>query len=83
MDKIQKILNALSAKEHEAMILLMHQIKSDFRKIPGLKPLKGMKGWYRVRLGQYRIIFVIDSKTKEVEFKRISRRNENTYRHLS
>lgn len=83
MDKIQKLLAALSPKEHEAMILLMQQIQTDFRKIPGLKALKGMKGWYRVRFGQYRIIFLVDSQTKEIEIKRISRRNENTYRHLS
>ena len=72
----------MSSKEQEAMKLLMEQLKHDYRKVPGVKALQGMKGWFRVRLGQYRILFVVDSKTKNAEIKRITRRNENTYKRL-
>ena len=82
MDNIRKILQALSAKEREAMNLLMEQVKRDYRKIPGVKALQGMKGWFRVRMGQYRIIFFVDPETKEAEVRRITRKNEGTYKNL-
>jgi mRNA-degrading endonuclease RelE of RelBE toxin-antitoxin system len=83
MDKIAKILRSLSSKEREAMFLLMEQLKRDYQKVPGIKALSGMKGWFRVRMGQYRIIFVVNSKTKAVEIRRITRRNEDTYKRLA
>lgn len=82
MDKIKKILRMLSRKEHEAMLLLMLQIERDYRKIPGLEPLQGIKGMFRVRIGNYRIIFSVHSKTKKTKLERISRRNEKTYKGL-
>jgi|GEM_PF-463154 len=95
MDKIEKLLRKLSAKEQEAMLLLMQQIKHDFRKIPGIEALRGLKGWFRVRVGHYRIIFMVHPATKDptsphntglrgarVEIRRITRRNEATYKHL-
>lgn len=82
MDKIQKILRALSSKEREAMHLLMEQIKKDHTKIPGVKALQGIKGWFRVRMGNYRIIFRVDPSTKKAEIMRIARRNEGTYKNI-
>lgn len=82
MDEITKILRSLKPKEQEAMLLLMEQIKHDYRKIPGIKALQGMKGWFRIRMGSYRIIFVIDPKTKKAEIRRITRRNEKAYKNL-
>jgi len=79
MNEIDKILRSLSAKEGEAMIFLMQQIKLDYRKVPGIQPLTGMKGWFRARMGNYRIIFTVDPKTKKVAIERIGRRNEKTY----
>ena len=82
MDKIAKILKALSPKEREAVLLLMQQLKQDYKKIPGVKPLKGMKGVFRIRVGRYRIIFTVDSKSKQTEIRRITRRNEHTYKNI-
>ncbi|MFH0769970.1 MAG: hypothetical protein V1926_01185 [Candidatus Peregrinibacteria bacterium] len=82
MDKIKKILRVLSPIEREATLLLMGQILHDYRKVPGIKALQGMKGWFRVRMGAYRIIFVVDPKTKSVEIRRMTRRNEGTYKRL-
>ena len=82
MDKIEKLLRRLSSKEQEAMLLLMQQIKRDYRKIPGIQALQGMKGWFRFRMGQYQILFTVDTKTKIVEIRRITRRNEKTYKRL-
>ncbi|HVW66130.1 MAG TPA: hypothetical protein VHA78_00180 [Candidatus Peribacteraceae bacterium] len=82
MDKIIKLLRRMNAKERDAMLLLMEQIKRDHTKVPGVKALQNMEGMFRVRIGQYRIIFVIDKKTKKAEIRRISRRNEKTYKDL-
>jgi hypothetical protein len=93
MDKIEKLFR----KEQTAMVLLFEQIKTDFSKIPGLLKLKGHQGLYRVRMGNYRIIFkqaeakrrlsnnVAAGRTTAstaVEIIRISRRNEQTYKNL-
>ncbi len=82
MDEIEKILRALTPKEKEAMLLLMEQVKRDYRKIPGVVALQGMKGWFRIRMGKYRIIFAVDPVTKKTEIRRITRRNESTYKRL-
>ncbi|NOS67978.1 MAG: type II toxin-antitoxin system RelE/ParE family toxin, partial [Candidatus Peribacteraceae bacterium] len=54
----------------------------DYRKVPGIKALQGMKGWFRVRMGPYRIIFFVDPATKNVEIRRVTRKNERTYKGL-
>ena len=46
-----------------------------------LKSLKGHKDVIRVRVGSYRIIFRVSSKT-ESEILSIARRNEKTYKDL-
>lgn len=80
MDKIEKILRKLSRKEQEAMLLLFKQIKKDFSIIPGVMKLKRHKDLYRVRMGNYRIIFKVTSG--DIEIMKISRRNEQTYKNL-
>lgn len=80
MDKIEKLLRSLTKKEHEAMFLLLQQIKIDFSKIHGIIKLKGHQNTYRVRMGDYRIVFKTTSKGAEII--RISRRNEETYKNL-
>ncbi len=82
MDKIAKLLRELSVKEQEATLLLMQQIKLDYRKVPGIKALQGMKGWFRARMGMYRIIFFVDPQTKQAEIRRVTKRNEGTYKNL-
>jgi mRNA interferase RelE/StbE len=82
VDKIEKFLRSLNAKEQEAVLLVMQQLKADPFTVPSVVRLSGMKDWYRVRLGRYRILFTIDPKTREVEIKRIGRRNEKTYKDL-
>ncbi|MDD5102920.1 MAG: type II toxin-antitoxin system RelE/ParE family toxin [Candidatus Peribacteraceae bacterium] len=82
MDRIEKIIRALSTTEREAMLLLMEQLRRDYRKVPGLKALRGMKGWFRVRVGDYRIIFTVDPTSGKAEIRRVTRRNEETYKRL-
>jgi mRNA-degrading endonuclease RelE of RelBE toxin-antitoxin system len=80
MDKIKKFLKKLSKKEQEAFLLLMYQIKKNYKQIPGIKKLKGKKHLYRIRLGKYRIIFSTNKKDPEII--KITKRNEETYKQL-
>ncbi len=82
MDKMQKILQAMSKHEREATLLLMEQLIVDYKQVPGIKALQAMKGWFRVRIGRYRIIFTVESSSKKVIIQRITRRNEKTYKGL-
>jgi len=78
MDKIEKFFRKLTASEQEAMLLLLQQIKTDFTKIPGLIKLQGHQKLYRVRMGDFRIIFT--TAKKDIEIIKITRRNEQTYK---
>lgn len=82
MDKITKILRALSSKEREAVLRIMMQLQRDYRQVPGVVALRGMQGWFRVRVGAYRIIFFVDPQSHAVDIRRITRRNEDTYKRL-
>lgn len=81
MNIIEKFLRKLRKKEQEAILLIMMQLKRDFRKVPNLKPLVGKKGWYRIRVGNYRLIFEVERG--QVEIRRITKRDEQTYRDLN
>jgi mRNA-degrading endonuclease RelE of RelBE toxin-antitoxin system len=80
MDKIQKFLKALNKKELELMLLLLQQLKVDFKKIPGMIKLKGFHDLYRVRMNNYRIIFKVSKN--DIQIMKISKRNESTYKNL-
>ncbi|MBU0457949.1 hypothetical protein KJ652_01405 [Patescibacteria group bacterium] len=82
MDKIEKLLRALTAKEQEAIMLLMDQLKRDYKKVPGISSVKGKRRLFKVRIGKYRIVFEVHSKTNEIEIRKVARRNEKTYKNL-
>ncbi len=82
MNKIEKFLRSISRKDRDAIVLLIGLIERDPAKVPGIIALTGLTDYYRVRLGSYRIIFFRDPITKKVETKRITRRNEKTYKGL-
>lgn len=81
MNRIEKFLRKLRGKEREAILLLMMQLKKDFRQVPHIKSLAGKQNWYRIRMGKYRIIFAVEDGT--VEIKKITKRDEQTYRNLN
>ncbi len=81
MDKIEKFLRALNAKDQQVVLLVLEQLKRDYRLIPGVKKLTGKQDFFRVRLGRYRIIFVVH-KDQSVEIIRVTKRDEETYKNL-
>jgi mRNA-degrading endonuclease RelE of RelBE toxin-antitoxin system len=82
MNKIEKFLRSISRKDRDAILLVIVQLGRDATKVPGIVALTGMKGWFRVRLGRYRILFFVDPKTRSIEVKRITKRDERTYKNL-
>lgn len=80
MDKIKKFLRKLRKKEVQAFFLLMEQLKIDYKKVPGVKKVVGKNNLFRVRLGQYRLIFIV--KKEKVEIVKISKRDDQTYKNL-
>ena len=77
MNKIEKFLRKLSNREQEAYLLLMMQLKKDYTKIPNIKKLNGYKNMFRIRIGRYRLIFLIDKN--KVEIIKITKRDDRTY----
>ena len=80
MDKIKKFLKKLNKKEQEVFYLLMLQLNKDYSKIPNLKPLRDKKNYFRIRLGRYRLIFKVDKVQRQIEIKKITKRDDRTYK---
>jgi len=81
MNDIEKFLKALTKKERTIFILIMEKLQSGVFDLPGIKKLSGKKNYYRLRIGKYRIVFIITSR-KEIEFVKIGKRNEKIYKDL-
>jgi len=80
-DKITKLLSKLSKKDLERIDTAIELIsKLQFEGLD-IKALKGQSGVYRVRAGNYRIIFSVN-RSKKTDILSIGRRNEGTYKDL-
>ena len=80
MDKVEKQLRKMPAQDRKRVMDVMEQIiQRDFSGL-NRKQLTGFKGIYRVRVGNYRIIYFDNGKT--IEFESVSRKNETTYNDL-
>ena len=78
MDKIQKFLDQLVEHEYQVVCQVLAKIVADNFVGLQIKKLQGRNSYYRVRIGQIRIIFV-----KSVEgnvIMAVSRKNDNTYK---
>ncbi len=80
-DKITKLLSKLSKSDLKRINKVIEQIAK--LQLDGLdiKALKGQSGVYRIRVGNYRIIFSIN-QAKETNILSIGRRSEKTYKDL-
>lgn len=62
MDKIQKFLQKLTAKQRQLLLELIGDIKILNLKTHDIKPLKGYEGVFRLRKGNVRILFAKKQK---------------------
>ena len=78
MDRIEKALQRISAKERQRIKLLFVKIaRGDFRGFD-IKKLKGRNDIFRIRKGMFRIIYSV--KNKKIFILSIERRRESTYK---
>lgn len=80
MDKIEKLLKRLSAIQRQKMKVAVFLIVNDQLGGLDVKKVSGFASIYRVRCGNYRLIF---KKTEDGNSMiDIRKRNENTYKNL-
>jgi mRNA-degrading endonuclease RelE of RelBE toxin-antitoxin system len=81
MDKIEKFIKKLSKGDAALLAQLMLQIRKDCRQMPNAIALQGFHNLFRVRVGNYRVIYEEKKDGKGLIIK-IARRNEKTYKRL-
>lgn len=81
MNKIEKLLRKIKKREQQYILLMIRQLKNDYSKVPGVKKILGHQNLFRVRIGNYRIIFKI-YKDRSGEIIKLKRRDDNTYKNL-
>lgn len=80
-DKIAKLLAKLPRKQLELFLEILTKINQGDLIGLDVKSLKGHKNLYRVRAGDYRIIFTLSGQGKRIILL-IAKRNEKTYKDL-
>jgi mRNA interferase RelE/StbE len=76
----QNGLDALPGRDYEAVGEAIGTLEKDPRP-PRAKKLAG-SGLWRIRVGQYRIVYGIDDRAQLVTIVRVVRRQEDTYKGL-
>lgn len=77
MHKIDKLLARIDKKNREKILFVITCIKNNKTKGLDIKKLHGLDGLYRVRVGNYRIIFEMNKSSLVIIS--ISKRDEATY----
>lgn len=79
MDEIEKLLRKVKKKDRERLLKAMEALRQG--QIEGLK-IKKLSGsrFYRVRIGDFRIIFSIDDQRKTILIESVRLRNESAYK---
>ena len=79
MDEIEKLLHKTKKKDRERLLTAMNALRRGEIKGLNIKKLSG-SSLYRVRIGDFRIIFSIDARKKTVLIESVRIRNEKTYK---
>ena len=77
--RVTKQLDKIPDKDYPSVSKAIQNLKETPRPI-GCKKL--LESLYRIRMGDYRVIYWIDDKTKTIIITKVERRRERTYRHL-
>jgi mRNA interferase RelE/StbE len=78
--RVRKALRQLDPSVRKEVLAKMRALATDPRP-PGIKPLRGHPPWFRVRLGDYRIIYAVDDVARLVTVADVGHRRE-VYRNL-
>lgn len=77
--RVTKQLDKIPDKDYPSVSKAIQNLKETTRPI-GCKKL--LESLYRIRMGDYRVIYWIDDKTKTIIITKVERRRERTYRYL-
>ena len=76
----QKELDALPEQDYEQVAKVIGILEENPRP-PRVKKLADSALW-RIRIGQYRIVYAVDDEAQSVTIVRVARRQEDTYKGL-
>lgn len=75
--KVQEFFEEASGALQRKLDRCFEMLKIDPRSHPNIKPLKGdFSGYYRYRVGDYRVVYSIDDEQKQVVVAIIAHRRE-------
>jgi mRNA interferase RelE/StbE len=77
--RVAKQLDKVAQKDYLAISKAIYNLKENPRPVACKKILES---FYRVRVGDYRIIYWIDDKTETIILTKVDRRKERTYKHF-
>jgi len=80
MEKILKFLSKLTFKEREDISRLLIKVRSGNINGLDIKKLKGYKDLFRLRKGNFRVVYKKNSD--EFEVLKVYKRDDNTYKDL-
>lgn len=81
MDKIEKLFRKISKKDREKLITIIRQLTSG--KLAGFNIQKIKNSdFYKIRKGNFRIIFHYAGQSKETIIDNVTLRNEGTYKNF-
>lgn len=76
-----KDLQKIPTRQQKRILQAINLIVQDpYRKHNQIKRLEGMSGYFRFRLGDFRIIYLLDQDDRTMYVKAVLRRNEKTYK---
>ena len=78
-EKALKYLKQLEKKQRDKIFSAIKKLQKLSSKTRNVKNLRGYKGGYRLRVGDYRVLFVRDEKKKSIKVYTIGHR-KNVYR---
>ena len=74
---VRKELDDLDDEAYLRIVAAIHRLRENPHP-PGTKKLTGQEV-YRIRIGDYRVLYTVDDKAKEVRIEAVRKRDERTY----
>ncbi len=74
---VRKELDGLDDETYLRIVAAIHRLRENPRP-PSMKKLTGQEV-YRIRLGDYRVLYSVDDKIREVRIEAVHKRDERTY----
>ena len=74
---VRKELDALDDDTYLRIVAVIYYLRENPRPA-GIKKLTGHEA-YRIRIGDYRVLYTVDDKLKEVRVEAVRKRDERTY----